>query len=246
MDGAEDVIRGRQTRVFVPSSEPQEGWAETLIGRIFRPLRERFADRLEWFWFSRYGEFADDLDDCEAGNISSEYMLPRAEGGLSHRSMRFRYSVADGRLEEFEQSAKQLIDGHGYSISDFRPYDFVADTGSDRFLGVENRLPGRAEQRAWLVTQFYMASSRLVLDALAGPDADGRYRLETNDHLHQNPRGSTFQSIHHLFCNITGTPTDVYVFQKAGLEVIGFGTYISAPPAPPGGWDGSTAYAIWY
>ena len=240
------MIRGRQTRVFVPFREPEEGWAETLIARIIRPLTDRFSDRLGWFWFSRYGEFSDELDDCEPGKISSEYLRPRVGGGPSHRSVRFRYSIADGHLEEFEQCAKTLIDEHGYRISDFRPYDIVADIGSGRFLAVENRLPGRAERRARLVTEFYMASSWLVLDALVGPDADGRYRLETNDDLRENPRGSTFQSIHHLFCNITGTPTDVYVFQKAGLDIIGFGTYISAPPAPPGGWDGSTAYAIWF
>ena len=237
----------RQTRVFVPSREPDADWAETLIGRVFRPLTAAFADQLDWFWFSRYGSPAADSGDCDIARIPAEY-TPQQQPGADgyHRSMRFRYAIGDDRQAAFEQRAQQMILEQGYRISDFRPYDFVADTGGNRLLGVENRQPGRAEQRALLVTEFYAATSRLVIDALVGPDGNGRYRLETNDDRHQNPRGSTFQSLLHLFCNITNAPTDVYVFQKAGLNVLGFGTFIHPPPAPPGGWDDSTAHPIWY
>lgn len=237
----------RQTRVFVPSSEPDAGWAETLIGKVFRPLTAEFAAQLDWFWFSRYGSTVTDSGDCDVARIPAEYKLPLQPGAdASHRSMRFRFSIADDQQAAFERRALQVILEQGYRVSDFRPYDFVADTGNKRFLGNENRQPGRAEQRALLVTQFYAATSRLVIDALVGPNEDGRYRMETNDDLQQNPRGSTFQSLLHLFCNITSTPTDVYVFQKAGLNVLGFGTFIHPPPAPPGGWDDSTAHPIWY
>lgn len=237
----------RQTRIFVAGSEPEEDWAETLLGRVVRPLTRHFADALEWFWFSRYGALSGDAEDCRLDDIPMEYKPPRPDGrGPAHRSLRFRYALRDEMQAEFEAYARTLIEAQGYRISDFRAYDFVADTGSARFLGVENRSPANAERRAGLVTRFYMASSQLVLDALVGPDAAGRYRMESNDDAHQNPRGSSFQSLHHLFCNITATPTDVYVFQKAGMDVIGFGTYLSAPPAPPGGWDRSTAYAIWF
>ncbi|MDD5176417.1 MAG: hypothetical protein PHQ05_08365 [Sterolibacterium sp.] len=236
----------RQTRVFVPSNDPEENWAETLIGKLFRPLTARFSDHLEWFWFSRYGPITSDSSDCDIAKIPFEYKISTHTGsGISHRSMRFRYFIADHQQEAFEQWALQMLTKQGYCVSDFRPYDFVGDTGSNRFLGNENRRPNRAMQRAQLVTQFYMASSRLVIDALVGPDDAGRYRMETNDDF-QNPGGSSFQSIHHLYCNITCTPTDVYVFQKAGLDVIGFGTFINPPTAPPGGWDGSTAYSIWF
>ena len=90
-----------------------------------------------------------------------------------------------------------------------------------------------------------MATSRLVIDALVGPDGQGRYRLETNDVQSQNPRGSTFQSLLHLFCNITNVPTDVYVFQKDGLNVQ-YGTFVYVPPTPPGGWDSVTPFPIRY
>ena len=48
-------MANRQTRIFVPSTEPMGDWAETLIGRVFRPLTEEFSASLAWFWFSRYG-----------------------------------------------------------------------------------------------------------------------------------------------------------------------------------------------
>lgn len=237
----------RQTRVFVPSAEPSDNWVETLIGRVFRPLTTEFCGQLEWFWFSHYGSDAAETEDCDVSLIPENYKQPLEPGAeATHRSMRFRFAIADAHEALFEQRALQLINEHGYSISDFRHYDFVADTGSNRFLGNQNRLPGRAEQRALLVTQFYLACSRLVIDALVGPDETGRYRMEDNDDKVCNPAGSSFQSLHHLYCNITGTPTDVYVFKQEGANVLGFGTFMYPPPAPPGGWDGSTAYPIWY
>ena len=237
----------RQTRVFVRSDEPQGDWAETLIGRVFRPLTKEFADALGWFWFSRYADHADDSGDCDVSLIPDDYKRPLDPGGIPfHRSMRFRFKVTDGPWEAFEQRAAELIDEGGYRVSDFRDYDFVRDTGSNRFLGVENRQPGRAEQRGILATTFYWITSKLVIDALVGPDAQGRFRMERNDDLAQNPRGSTFQSLLHLYCNITNVPTDVYVYHKASMNLIGYGTFIYPPPTPPGGWDSTGAYPIRY
>ena len=237
----------RQTRVFVASTEAEDDWAETLIGSLLRPLTAEFAAHLDWFWFSRYGSAAEDSGDCDIALIPAEYKRPLENGGPEiHRSMRFRYAIADEWQEPFERRARQLVTQQNYCVSDFRAYDFVGDTGNNRLLGNENRLPGRAQQRALLVTQFYMAISRLMIDALVGPDKDGRYRVESNDDELQNPAGSTFQSLLHLFCNITSVPTDVYVFRKEGLNILGFGTFVNAPPAPPGGWDDSTAHPIWF
>jgi hypothetical protein len=83
-----------------------------------------------------------------------------------------------------------------------------------------------------------------MIDALAGPNEAGRFRMETNDDRGQNPRDSTFQSLLHLFCNITNVPTDVYVFRKGDNNQLG--TFIYPPPEPAGGWDGVTAIAIRY
>jgi hypothetical protein len=102
-------------------------------------------------------------------------------------------------------------------------------------LGVENRQPRRAERRAKLTIEFYWSISKLTIDALVGPDQDGRYRMESSDDLANNPRGSTFQSFLHLFCNITNAPTDVYIYTKA--DEVAAGTFMYSPDAPSGGWD---------
>jgi len=231
----------RQTRVFVRSDEPNDDWAETLIGRVFCPLTAEFAGSLLWFWFSRYGSPADESGDCEIARIPVEYK----EGGF-HRSMRFRFSIDDADQASFERRGQELVSVNGYQVSDFRAYDHVADTGNNRFLGTENRHDGRREQRALFVIHFFMAVSQLIIDALVGPSEQGRFRLESNDDQLQNPRGSTFQSLLHLFCNITNVPTDVYVFHKPGLNLFGYGTFIYQPPNPPGGWDQVAAYPIRY
>lgn len=237
----------RQTRIFVPNTEPEEDWAETLLGRVLRPLTEEFASELEWFWFSRYGSPINDSADCDIVSISPQFKRPdAADGAPGHRSLRFRYAVADDHRLAFEGRAHQLIAAHGYAVSDFRDYDWISDTAGDRFLGVENRHAGRRQQRACRVTQFYMATSRLVFDTLVGPDENLRFRCELNDDAAQNPTGSSFQSLHHIFCNITKVPTEVYVFAKDGQNMIGFGTHVYPPPAPGGGWDRVEPYPIWF
>jgi hypothetical protein len=231
----------RQTRVFVRSDEPNDDWAETLIGRVFGPLTAEFAASLQWCWFPRYVSPADESGDCEIAQIPAEYK----EGGL-HRSMRFRFSIADADQASFERRGQELVSSNGYQVFDFRAYDHVADRGNNRFLGTEYRHDGRNELRALLITHFFMAVSRLTIDALVGPSEQGRFRLESNDDQLQNPRGSTFQSLLHLFCNITNVPTDVYLFHKPGLNLLGYGTFIYPPPNPPGGWDHVAAYPIRY
>ncbi|QDU52972.1 hypothetical protein Pan110_53540 [Gimesia panareensis] len=46
--------------------------------------------------------------------------------------------------------------------------------------------------------------------------------METNTDI-ENPNGSTFESLHHCFCNMTGVPLDVIVLQniKTGIQLIG-------------------------
>jgi hypothetical protein len=237
----------RQTRVFVRSDEPLDDWAETLVGRVFRPLTSEFANVLNWFWFSRY--VSSDSADCDISLVPDEYKPLDSSGVMFHRSMRLRFNIDDPQAcSAFERRSRELIDAGGYRISDFRDYDYVADTGSNRFLGVENRQPRRSEQRAILASSFYCSISKLVVDAVVGPDGNGRFRMETSDDLLQNPRGSTFQSFLHLFCNITSVPTDVYIYRKSSASLIGFGTFYSGPPvSPPDGWDQQVAvYPIRY
>jgi hypothetical protein len=201
----------RQTRIFVPTTVPFDTptWAETVIGGIIAPTLGH-EPGLRWFWFSRYCCSAErDSDDCDISAIPDEFRLPN---GLL-RSVRFRYSITDERCQAFESSCQFNISNLGCWVSDFRTFDFTGDLGSDRHVGGE-RTELRRQTRAQLVAEFYHAISRLVVHALIGPDELGRYELETNDSP-QNPLDSSFETLHHLFCNITDVPLRVFASQNS-------------------------------
>ncbi len=215
----------RQTRMFVHQAETAD-WAETLIGRVVRPLVAEFPEPLRWFWFSRYicliGTQEEDLGDCDFNAIPNDFKQAfPGENQPGHRSLRFRFEVEDAHQAAFEARLQQLVAQHGYAISDVRDYDQIGDTGGSRFLGVENRQPGRDGQRARLVTHLCQVISQLVMDALVGPDPANRFRIEYNDLQQQNPNGSTFESLHHLFCNITQVPVSILLSTGDQAQLLG-------------------------
>lgn len=234
----------RQTHVFIESTEPDGDWVDTLLGRVIRPLVHDHESELDWFWFTHYGTLGSDPGDCDLSKIPESCKRPlHPQGSPFTRSLRFRFGLADTAVSTFEDAATRLLAKHPYSISDFRAYDHVKDLGSARFLG-EPQGAADAERRAALMVQFLHAASRLTLDTLRGPFEGERYRAEKNEDQLQNPRGSTFQSVLHLFCNTTRVPTEVWVFHKAAMHLMGYGTFIYPPQQPPGGWDGYSSYAI--
>jgi len=200
----------RQTRIFVPLTVPFDTklWAETVIGGIIAPIvREELG--LQWFWFSRYNCATEaDSGDCDISQIPAEFMVPQ---NRHFRSVRFRYSIAEGSRQAFEDQCHSRIRDLGCCVSDFLNYDFLGDLGGDRHIGGERAEP-RRKHRAQLVAEMYQAISRVVIDALVGPDPQGRYRVEQNDNP-ENPLGSSFESLHHLFCNITDVPLRVLISQ---------------------------------
>jgi len=205
----------RQTRIFADGGEPLADWAETLIGRVVRPLVSEFQESLRWFWFSRYvcivGMQGEDRGDCDFNMLPDNYKqaFPGAKGP-GHRSMRFRFEIADAAQADFEAHLQESVLKQGYAISDIRDFNEVGDLGGSRFLGVENQQPGHDIQRAKLVTHLLHAISELWIDALIGPDSSGRFHIEHNDNA-QNPNNSTFESLHHLFCNITKVPVSILI-----------------------------------
>lgn len=231
----------RQTRIFVPSGDPQEGWAETVAGRVIKPITEVYCQSLAWFWFSRYADLGPDSGDCDFEAIPESHKQPLGQDPRPyHRSLRFRFDIAGGQQPAFEQRLGELVAQAGYAVSDIRDYPaWLEDSGGHRFLGNENRQPGRAEQRSRLVLSFYQITSKLVLDALVGPDNDGRYRLEANDHS-ENRLGSTFESLHHLFFNITQPPLRVHL-HVGGIAV---GTNWMSPVGIQG--QGRIDVPVWF
>ena len=179
-------------------------WAETLLGHIIKPAVQK-QNVIEWFWFSRYHcPQSMDSEDCDISKIPQDFALPNTD---IYRSVRFRYSIDSTLVSGFEQQCEPLVQTAGCAISDFRDYDFVGDLGGDRHLGGQ-RTALRRDHRANLVAGVYHSTSLIVLDALVGPDAQGHYSAEAND-SDQNPLHSSFESIHHVFCNITEVPLRV-------------------------------------
>ena len=202
----------RQTRIFAPLAVPFDSyWAETIVGAIIAPAISQ-EQNLEWFWFSRYELTAQqDADDCDIRDIPQGFLNPQNQ---FYRSIRFRYSITEEARQTFENRIQNQITKHGCWISDFRDYPFLEDLGGNRHIGGE-RTPDRRQHRAQLVARLYQAISELVVDTLVGPDEEARYQAEKNDDSRNNPLGSTFESVHHLFCNITDVPTRVLVSQMA-------------------------------
>jgi hypothetical protein len=195
----------RQTRIFVPTAQPfdADSWAETALGAIVAPLVSP-AQQLEWYWFSRSVSDGGDSGDCDIAKIPESFAID----GL-YRSLRLRYAIPTLAQSEFERRALELIETTGAKVSDFRDYPWIDDLGGDRFVGGD-RSRSRRESRANLMARYLDALSRVTLDCVIGPTDEGRHAFEANDG-DQNPHGSSFESIHHLFCNMTDVPTFVLV-----------------------------------
>lgn len=190
-----------QTRIFVPWPDApyDQDWYATLLGRVIGPLVQN-QQSLEWFFFSRYRQDrGGSSGDCDLGKIPRHF-----ERDGVWTSIRFRCGIPHTHRQAFEDQASAAISGAGCAISDWRDFDLVSDLGSNRFLGGD-RMPTRREERAKLVASYLHTISELVLHAVIGPDDEARFTLEANDH-DQNPMRSTFESLHHMFCNVTDVP----------------------------------------
>ena len=66
--------------------------------------------------------------------------------------------------------------------------------------------------------------TRLTLHALVPADAQGRFKIEDNDH-DENPQNSAFFSLHHLFCNTTEVILTALVTDAEGRLQVGTRQY---------------------
>lgn len=205
------MVATRQTRIFVPWDKPYDhDWCETVLGHIIVPLVDARSG-LKWSWFSPYLQRREgSSEDCDLSKIPEKYEL-----NGKWKSMRFRYGIRDVDRETFEDKGSAIICERGCAISDWRDFGVVSGLGGNRFLGGD-RSSTRQVKRAELVTSFLHAVSQLVLHALVGPHDGGRFSLEQNDHELLNPLGSSFESMHHMFCNITAVPWRVQRIREFG------------------------------
>jgi len=206
----------RETRIFMPFGESFSGdaWAEQILGDVIAPFVSRYGDQLEWFWFSRYFCPREmDSGSCDVSNLPAECL----DKNNWHRSLRFRFEIkSDANQAEIEGAFKETVQTARCVITDIRDYPAVGDLASTRFAS-DGFSDDRKMQRAKCITNLYNAISLVVLDCLVRNE-HGRYTIENCPHPF-NYAGTIFESVHHLFCNMTGVKTVVSIFEKDGDRI---------------------------
>jgi hypothetical protein len=189
-----------------PPFDEQSTWFETFIGTHVLPLTERHA--FQRFWFSRYG----------------------AIGQNKHMLFRFEIENVDGVQADIDALMRLFPNGI------YEDYDVVNDIGvgeRSRFLGQNIRQPQGA-RRGELAFSFLHATAELFLHALSGPDANRRWHLEPEVQSGFSQE-SSMEQFHHLFCNLTGTPTHVTIAQhpRHGMHLVSRLSFIQLLNADP-------------
>ncbi len=204
------LMNPRQTRIFVPNASPYDGndWYEQVLGEIVRPLLQKYEQELNWLWFTRYvlELGGGDDKDCDISKLTSDYLVNNV-----HRSVRLRVSIHDNYQNIVETNGQSLIQKAKCFISDWRPYDIINDLGGHRFIEDQSNKVIR-ERRAEKVVLFLYYNSRLILDCLKQPVQGAKWQFEYNTNG-ENPHHSMFESVHHLFCNMTAVPLATRVYQ---------------------------------
>lgn len=207
-----------QTRIFIPWKEPYDEdmstwhFYPTVLGRVIEPQVQIYPD-LEWFWFSCYREEEEgSMGDCCLKMIPKDFKHFE-NGRVYWNSIRFRFAIDDDKMPAFRCTFRSRIEECGCAISDFREFRMLEQIAIERFLG-EPRTPQRKERRAALVTSFLHVISELVLHSLVGSPEGQRYHFESNDMKRENPLGSSFESMHHMFQNMTRVPWFVELHKR--------------------------------
>ena len=224
-----------QTQIFVPISEPMDGWYETLIGRVILPI----SDKCEWFWFSHY--LNDDIEKFLSDYLPSQCSdiirdIPKKYCGDIYRSIRFRFSA--NNQEDIISELGKISRDNGYWLDGFRTWDHIADLGDKRFLARQDRKKNRAD----LILSLYHYSAKLMLDNLV--EIDGRFSMEYNNFYDDLPEEckTCFLPIQHVFCNITNLSSEVIVFRNDKSKyTLGTRFY-----RPLGKWEAVDSYAIMF
>lgn len=209
--------------VFAPPREPYgANWVEQILGDVVRPILARYADSISWVWMTRYADVYVDSQPPLDVALPAEF---RADGRFRFLVLRLQINPDDRGAVQTEIIQLARAAGCFTDPRDWIAYDPVADVGGDRFIRNDAAEPERAE-RARLVLQFVDATVRLMLHSLVKDPAE-HWINEPNMIRAQNPKGSMFESIRHLFCNATGVPTSVLV--AGDWRSLQLGTYWMSP-----------------
>jgi hypothetical protein len=201
----------QKIHIFAPRTEnPYQGdnWCEEVLGRVVLPLCRNFEEVLHWFFVGRYGKFNQPVPD-------ERYMLP---GTNISEFVAFRVSVQRPALHEFQERALELVNSEKCFADGWHPLNLTGDFPIERYCRPGAK-PEMYERRIRLIVNLLDATSKLVLDSLDWDESRG-WHIERNDNEDENPNGSMFESVHHLFCNTTDVPLDTLVLQNRQEEVV--------------------------
>jgi len=197
-----------------PVSPPYNGnnWVEQILGDIVKPLYEKYESHLDWLWITRYSGTYPDRFVWDY-SVPPEYLggIQTSEGQPSQwfRFVAFRASVLNEVSAEFQTHSEQLFSEAKFFLNPggWAKFPVVEGLGNERF--VHKSRPEEAKQhRARLIAKFVHYTVLLALSALE-QDADGSWHFEPNDD-ENNPQGTFFQSVRHLFSNSIDLP---FLFQ---------------------------------
>jgi hypothetical protein len=187
-----------------PAKAPfdREDWFESFVGHFVKPLL--MTDLVKQYWFTRYG-------DREV------------------REIRLRLTTDD--YSRLQPIIEKQINSYGFiDLKDELNETLAGSLGNERFLSPE-ALNSSPQGRGQLMLNLQHSIAALFVDALTGPDKDGYFRQEKSN-SNQNPHGSIFESVHHLFCNTTDVTTEVEMFVTGDQQLCIFSPLYSSHVLP--------------
>jgi hypothetical protein len=170
----------RELYAKLPNNKPfdTDAFFPTFLGSFVLPLLS--SQNITRYWFTQYGS---------PGN----------------RQIRFRYELAS--FAQLQPQFDNLVAQSGLTVLNSADFDVVGDLSGMRFLGTNQRQKDY-RARAEMIFDFLHATARLYIDTLSHCDANGYWQREDNKDLGNNDKGDSFETYHHLLCNMTSVPTE--------------------------------------
>jgi hypothetical protein len=159
--------------------------------------------------------------------------------------MMFRFEIADNI--KIQPAIDKLQDKFQLGTDGYTDYDYAADLGQgdrSRFLGPESH--SNKESRGDIAFTFLHAAAELFLDCLSGP-VHGYYYREAETQSTYNFE-TPLEQYHHLFCNLTSTPTfaETCVDPDTGLSVLMTPSTRAQKQRADARWSAGTRVQLFY
>lgn len=175
----------------IPKHKPFDrgDWFEAFIGNFVIPILDRKL--IHSYWFSRYSEVR-----------NNQYV----------NEVRFRIKIKDYSL--IESQVDDLIK-HFNLASMIGEENYQGAEFLDRRFNGEKLKKGSPIKRQQLIWNFLYAASSLYVDTFSHKDQDNYWYREENHDRSNNIDGETFESIHHLMCNLSNFSPRVDLLERA-------------------------------